>query len=377
MPNLKTALPLKLTILVIVMMSWCFLKFTSAFTTPTNTRALGESYANSQYVMGEGSPRKIDDATLYAYAGTAYAKGEDPTTINFEHPPLAKYLFGFSYLLFGNVNVLSLVIYAGTLIAVYHLALKIFKQENWALAAVALTGTLTIFQEHASQTLLDLPMLMALLGFFNSLFSTNKNRFWWQGIWLGAFGSIKYGFPSLYLLLLILGFWHYREKTWRQLPITLFTALGIYLLNYVVFFFYHPNPIEFLKFEWYRFRWWTGARTIPKFLIFDTLFTGTFKGWWAADVKETAASWSLLWPALFLAQLFSALFMTRQSKIVAVLFFYAQALLLLYAFGSAAYARYLLQLLPLWIILSLWLVKKTNEAIQKKPLVPNKPRHSR
>jgi predicted negative regulator of RcsB-dependent stress response len=62
----------------------------------TNKAEVGRAYGESQYVLGDKSNQKIDDGTLYTYAAEAYFKGEDPTTINFEHPPLGKYVFGLS-----------------------------------------------------------------------------------------------------------------------------------------------------------------------------------------------------------------------------------------------------------------------------------------
>jgi len=82
----------------------------------------GRQYSRSQYVRGEAARNKIDDATLYTYAGYTYIKGEDPTNINFEHPPLAKYWIGFSYLLTGNPALLNLVLFAAALVMVYYLA---------------------------------------------------------------------------------------------------------------------------------------------------------------------------------------------------------------------------------------------------------------
>ena len=38
----------------------------------------------------------MSDSDTYSATGYLYAKGEDPTKYNFQHPPLIKYLFGFS-----------------------------------------------------------------------------------------------------------------------------------------------------------------------------------------------------------------------------------------------------------------------------------------
>ena len=79
---------------------------------PTNRKAISLAYSQSQYVLGDEALQKIDDNTLYQYAAEAYLRGEDPTTINFEHPPLGKYLFGLSLQLFNQVLVINILLFA-------------------------------------------------------------------------------------------------------------------------------------------------------------------------------------------------------------------------------------------------------------------------
>jgi hypothetical protein len=165
--------------------------------------------------------------------------------------------------------------------------------------------------------------------------------------------------------------WAASEKKYAQFFIGLAAAAGTYLATYAVYFFYHPNPLEFLRFELFRFRWWTGDRSQPRLLIFQTLFTGQFKGWWSAFAVEIARGWSLSWPLLFLLQLAAGGFLPKSNKETITLYLYAQSMMILYAVGAASYARYLVPLLPFWAILGLWGAKKIIEAVQKKPLVSN------
>lgn len=95
----------------------------------TDKPAIGQAYGESQYVLGDKSLKKIDDGTLYIYAAEAYFKGDDPTTINFEHPPLGKYIFGLSLFLFNRVLVLNIGLFsiALALFATLLRQLKIFQ----------------------------------------------------------------------------------------------------------------------------------------------------------------------------------------------------------------------------------------------------------
>lgn len=368
---------MKLAVVIVILTILPVLRYPNFFFPLTDTQSLEKKYAQSQYILGEGSVHKIDDDTLYAYAGSAYIRGEDPTSINFEHPPLAKYMFGLSYLMFGNAVILNLALYAVALWLCYRLALTLTHRETLGLLAIALIGTQPIFQDHVSRALLDFPQLCAILAFFVCLFSKNRKKYLWSGICLGLFSSIKYPIPVIGLLAAILVAWSFTEKALKQVFVSFTAAVGTYLLTYAVFFFHHLNPLDFLKFEWYRLHWWVSSRDLPKFLIFSTIFTGRFKGWWSANVYETAWGWSLLWPVSFIVQLLGGIFLTKKHKEALTLFLYCQILLVMYAFGSASYARYLIPLLPFWIILGVWAVAELTTKLQKTRLATNRHRGSR
>lgn len=69
-----------------------------------------------QALAGQGF---MSDQDLYAWAGWNYIHGLSPDKINFTHPPLAKYIIGFSELVFGSQNLLSIVFGIVTLVFVY------------------------------------------------------------------------------------------------------------------------------------------------------------------------------------------------------------------------------------------------------------------
>lgn len=336
-----------------------FFRYQAQFTELTDMDIYAEKYAHSQYVLGEGSPQKIDDASLYIYAGFAYARGEDPTTINFEHPPLTKYLLGLSYRLFHNSVVLNLPLFFISLLCVFYLT-KTITQNYWlGLVGMVIVGNLQILQEHVSQALMDFPQLTLTLLFFSVLFSKLKFKYLITGLILGGLLAIKYQIPMIFLYLFILLVWAVIEKKLKDWLLALPIMFGVYLLNYLVYFMNGHNLIDFIKFEWFRFRWFTGDRTMPKFLIWQTLFTGSFKAWWAAETYLKEPSWSIFWPMSFITHLFSLAFWQKFDQKILTLVFYATATLIVFSVGSAAYARYLLQLLPFWIIISIWFIQKS------------------
>ena len=105
-------------------------------------------------------------------------------------------------------------------------------------------------------------------------------------------------------------------------------------------------------FEKYRFAWWTGDRTMPKFLIFQNLFTGKYPAWWTKNLMMKNKEWNLFVPVLFISYLGSFIFV-KKEKTKIILFAYSLAVLLLYGVGSAVYLRYLTQIMPFWIVLIL------------------------
>jgi hypothetical protein len=352
-----------LLLILLISFFWGY-KNKNILTTHTKVGEAGHKYSISQYIMGDASPEPIKDSTLYTYAASRYVAGEDPTKINFEHPPLGKYILGISWKLFHNMTVINFCFYIGSLWLFWNLTKIIIKNFKFRLLGLGLLGSISLIPHYTFQSMLDILLLFSTLLFFNGLFLV-KNKNWRvliTGLALGSYMSIKYFFPSIFLFGLILLIVSYKEKNIIFLIKTLTLALGTYLLSYARYFWLNPNPIDFIKFEWFRFRWWTGERTIPKFLLIDTIFTGKFKGWWAENQYEFATSWSKLWPISFLGWLLSFFILSKkfEAKILAL---FSATMFLLYIFGSASNERYLIQLLPFWVMFSLILLERGLKGI--------------
>lgn len=317
-----------------------------------DAQKVGQAYGQSQYVLGDQAPAKIDDATLYQYAASAYFKGEDPTTINFEHPPLGKYLYGLSLWATGWVKLLNLVMLFGCL-ALFAKLMSHFKIKTWfQIVAVLYLGLFSGLHHHLATSLLDLQTLFWSLAFFVALLCYPET---WQkylsvGAILGAFIATKYFFPILFLYVGLLAIWTYHKKTWLKAMISLVVMGLVYLLSYGFYFSHGHSLVEFIKFEWYRFKWWTGNRTIPIGIIFQTLFLGKFPMWWI-DSKAYMADgdWNLSWPILFVAHLISAVWQKKTWENL-IVWLFSLGLMAVFMIGSAVYGRYLFQLMPFWLL---------------------------
>ncbi|NMB57052.1 hypothetical protein GYA19_03890 [Candidatus Beckwithbacteria bacterium] len=309
-------------------------------------------YSKSQYVLGDKKEITMSDELLYTYAAYRYLYGEDPTKINFEHPPLGKYLLGVSYAIFQNVSTINIFLYFIFLFLFYSLSKIFIKSFAFRLIALLVLLFMPIFREYAVISMLDIPLLTFTFLFFYSLFciQSQGQQIIFSGLALGFYISTKYWFPSIFLLLLIAFIYFVNKKRLLSFVYSLIIALIIYLLSYTVYFINDPRPIDFLRFEWYRFRWWTGERTAPKFLIFSSLFLGKHKNWWAEGYTYQNY-WTILWPILFLVWCV-AQFFTNKKLEFKLLNLFAFLMLLFYAFGAASAGKYLLQIIPIWIISS-------------------------
>lgn len=118
------------------------------------------AYSVSQYVLGEKAERGMSDNELYAYAGWHYIRGGDPIGVNFDHPPLGKYLLGLSIVLFNNPLAIFIPIGASLLIVFNLLALKLFQNKLIAFVSVLIFSFDPLFREHLTTTLLDLPLVL-------------------------------------------------------------------------------------------------------------------------------------------------------------------------------------------------------------------------
>lgn len=250
-------------------------------------------------------PKKLMTAN-FIYAGYAYTQGEDPTTINFEHPPLFKYGFGLSYLIFKNSYVISLIYYGLFLVSCYLFSGLLIKNKLLRAAAVVILALQPAVNGLASQALLDLPLNILVLLLVYLLFSARfsaRSRYLGAGLILGLMSGVKYPFPFLILPIALVGIVSLIRKEGRHLVWPAVLLPSIYLAQYLLYFTHGHSLVEFIQFEKYRFVWWVGNRTIPPFLIMQNLFTGQFPAWWEPGVIMKDLAWSLSLPIIFISYL--------------------------------------------------------------------------
>lgn len=362
--------------LILVITAFVFFRYQEYFQSTLDPERSAELYGQSQYVLGEGSEAKISDSQLYEFAGYAYWQGADPTTINFEHPPLGKYYYGIFYHFLGNPYWGSLLLFALVLFACVHVSKLIGLTSVAQSIVVVLVGSLSLLQVHTRYALLDLPQLLLTLLFFSALLSLQvkltKKWILLLGLSLGLLLSVKYMIPLILIPLFFVVVQSYIQRHVVSYLAALLIAGFIYLLSYSMFFVHGGSIMDFVAFEWYRVQWFMGKTDAPMFLIFQTLFTGSFETWWEPGSYETTLHWSVLWPVYFLLSLFGfAWAATRRQLGVVVLLLFSYLLIILYSIGAAASDRFFIQLLPFWILAVVWMLdlvlQKVNDAGQIGP----------
>lgn len=334
-----------------------------SFWSSEQRQQLSHLYSNSQYILGEAG-EKIDDETLYLYAGMVYTQGENPTEVNFEHPPLGKYLWGVSWKYFGNPYFLNpLVVFLALLM--FYLLGRQLGLPDWTLIIGQALLIILLQPSSLIRSLLDTQLFALSLTFFVLIFS--KLSLFWRsllgGIVLGMLASIKYPLPNLLPFVLVLALFSTTIKKRYFLPLSLAVAALVYLLSYWVYFASNHNLLDLIAFEKYRLSWWLNDRAQRFYLIWQVLFLGKSHAWWQGNGWHHDGGWSPLLPLTFILSLASLFATAVQNKFrlwsccrrrsqFCLLTIYSFVFLLLYTFGSAPYARYLYLLFPIWYFLS-------------------------
>jgi hypothetical protein len=270
-----------------------------------------QMYAQSQYVLGEKSNSPMGDGDIYVYSGIKYITGESPTSINFEHPPLTKMLFGASYLLFGLPNIALIPVFLILVISFWSLSGSIFKEDKYRYLSLGFFLLhSTVFKE-VGRTMLDLPqtafLLLVTVCFYRLIKHPNTVNIILFGISSGLLLASKYAFPliGVYLFLLALSAFTNKISIVKILIAALIAAI-VYLGTYAGFFLSANSLLDFVKFEWWRWNWYQGKVDNPKLLIFQVIFLGRYQKWW--DVSGDYVyfpHWSLLWPFTVIMYLLS------------------------------------------------------------------------
>ncbi|BCX14766.1 MAG: hypothetical protein KatS3mg088_449 [Patescibacteria group bacterium] len=328
-----------------------------------NERLISD-YLRSQDI--EDKERKIkdriflSDADIYLASGVLYAMGEDPTKFNFQHPPLVKYLFGFSNLYFGNPYYVQVFFSSLIIILTYILGLKIFKSRKVAFLSSLMLTFDPILLSTTSQTLLD-NTNTAFSLLFVLLFLLFPNNFILNGIVLGLLFASKFWSTSLILVIFVFAYHYFVLKKKikpRSIFLTFLIAVFVFCLFYLKTFVNHGGKFNILFFEIKNLKFMLSHNSSPVLGNSLILFlTGHFVDWWGSGKWLSADVWSFLWPVSFLFVLLNLKKGLKEKE--KGLFFLYPFVFFLTSLFNTAFTRYFLLILPFFYLsFSYLLIKK-------------------
>ena len=317
-------------------------------------------YSTSQYVLGEKSKGGIGDDGLYAFAGYYYFFQQgDVSAVNFEHPPLGKYLIGLSIFLFNNEIIIGIIYFIFLLITVYKLSGLLISDKYLSLLPPILISWDPLFLDHTIRSQLDLPFslfFVTAVYFFLLIFKNNTGIYLSQLFWALAF-SVRF-FPFLIILeiyMAIIIFFVGRRFLLRFLLSSLLTPV-IYLVTHTVFFIYHPSLVEFLRHKKWMLAWFTG--TPVKFgNILRNIFTGRLLD--TLDNSVVNNLWTPMQPVILVLALLCPCQFHRRNNSISVKFspyFVLLGFVILYflytVILTGGQAKFIMPVFPLMAVLA-------------------------
>lgn len=324
----------------------------SNFTEKYDVQYWKDRYEHSQYQLPL-SKRIIGDDGLFAYSGYRLINGDNPFSINNDKPPVAKYLFGLSILLFQNP--LYAVLFFGfcTLVVFYFIAKHFFKDAFVALFATTLIFLDPLFFSQFWITGLDLMQLFFLLLNLLLLMNISKLRRWnlililGSGLSLGFFMEVKPPILLPIIFILETGYLLYKGLKKEYLLFMLGLFLGI-MIPYIRFMYLGNGIIDVLKVHKYMAAIYLQSQLkVHIGAIWLTLFTGKFPDLVTGSLLNVF-EWWILWPILTLLGIIMALlsFFVKKNPIFHKgLAVFLLVSLIVFTF-IPAYTRYLVLVLP-------------------------------
>ncbi len=259
----------------------------------------------SNEILAAIGRKGVSDSFLYSYVGYKYVNGANPSLLNPEHPPLAKYLIGYSIKMFGSEHILGIIIAFISLILVAVISFQIHGSLLFAGLALFLTSLFSLFLDQVIYgPQLELYQLFFFLLVVHLLLMELKTKKITFGIGAGIFFGLMLSTKTLlpfFLLFstwIILSFW----KQWKLIAIVIGVGVLTFVLTYYQYFALGGTLRKFLGVQKYIVVFY-GNASIPLLEFAGNyirlIFTGFWKFWDTARSVSAYSGWNILWPILF------------------------------------------------------------------------------
>lgn len=320
---------------------------------------------HSAYYQGDKAAFILSDADYYAVRGYLLIHDFiDPASLPPSHPPLAQYLLGLSTAIFANPYIISLLAGLLTLFIFYRITQFIFHSTFLSSLLTLILFIEPIFNSQLTDSMLDIFLLLFILtSLLFYLYWQKNNRpayLLLSQLFLGLAAATKF-FPTVAPFMAALLFTTILTGNFKKFLHHLF-ALSFIILGFTLghfsYFYYHLNPLDFIRYQRYVISWWAGSPQVPPLLVWDLLFFNRWHTWWGNQMIQSIPEWHLNWPVLSIISFLSLpLVFLRKTFTPSILplFFSLIFALLLFSF-EAVYPRHLFLLIPLIYLLPLFII---------------------
>ena len=316
-------------------------------------------YYQSQWNVPQ-STRGISDGELYKFVGYRLTQGENPFYINYEIPPLGKHLYGIAERLTGNPFLVSLGLYLGSIGIFYLLAKQLFTKQKIRLLSLLLLTTTPFIATQIRETMLDLPLMFMYLThtyFIIRYFKTEKLiDLLPAAVFLGLATGVKPGVYTPFVLLLDLIFIYWHSKDIKNLLLYIPFTFGGYVLAFASYFIRHPNPIPWLRLHKKPLEFYLSSQASVEHLNqWKGIFLNIYQGWWQPGNTVSLGDWTLLLPVGVIAALIVAY---KSFKNKNKPWLYLSLLVFIFLIVNTFipfWSRYLMPIIPLFVLLSVYL----------------------
>ena len=305
-----------------------------------------EQYLKSQDITRHVTGRVyLSDEDIHMAAGYLYVYGFDPTAFNFQHPPLIKYMYGYTTRIFGNPYLVQLF-FGGALLSITYFAALLLTKKEWVafLSCLFLIAD-PVFTDLSQHALLDLGQVVFAFSYMLAHLYM-PGSFIVQGILLGLFAASKFWSTALFFVFGI-ALYRFLKKTLHMRQFILHLSIGF--LTFCLVYahsFIAKAPFNIVFFQLKTLKYWFhhSISSVPgdAFLLFTT---GQHHMWWQHNDIIRVPEWPLIWPIMFVALGISVYVYRR--KLSPLLFFSAVPFVFLaYISFQAPYMRYFILILP-------------------------------
>ena len=331
-----------------------------------------EYYENYYYFSQWNIPsstRGISDGELYKFVGYRLVEGENPFYLNFEIPPLGKYLYGLAEKTIGNPYWVSISFYLASLVVFYFLLRDFFKEKYLSLIGLLLFVTTPFVATQIRETMLDLPlMFFYLLHVFLFLRflkeKTNRNKLVYlllAGASLGLATGVKPGIytPLVGLLGAVMIFLLQKKDKIKSVIFYTGSVIAGYVAAYFCYFIRHPNPIPWIRLHQKPLEFYLSPQNnIDYFNQWRSIFANTYQGWWQPGRFTTVGDWTLVLPLGVVAILLILFFSFKKKDYRWTYVSLVSLSFLLINTFVPFWSRYLMPLIPLFVVSLVYLFRQ-------------------